>query len=139
LPAAFPWLHSQITEPEPPAQASSGKIDEIAGASCAHSAHQNVAADEFFLHIVEHLLTAIGRTQVCGDRDGSGPTGAAIVSLAAARLAAIDGTMMVCAPARAKSTAISRPMPRLPPVMTTTFPENSPGILRSFLEFVRRW
>jgi hypothetical protein len=28
----------------------------------------------------------------------------------------------------AKSTAISRPMPRLPPVMTATFPANSPGI-----------
>ena len=59
---------------------------------------------------------------------GAGPPAAATVLLAAARLFADDDTITVCAPARAKSTAISRPMPRLPPVMTTTFPWNSPGI-----------
>ena len=39
-----------------------------------------------------------------------------------------DEAEAVCAPAAANSVAISRPMPRLPPVTTTTFPENSPGM-----------
>jgi hypothetical protein len=45
-----------------------------------------------------------------------------MVFAAAARLSADDDTITVCAPPRAKSTAISRPMPRLPPVMTATLP-----------------
>src|SRR3954469_19209782 len=59
---------------------------------------------------------------------GAGPPAAAMVFSAAARFSADDDTITVCAPARAKSTAISRPIPRPPPVMTTTFPENSPAM-----------
>src|SRR6516165_7711801 len=55
---------------------------------------------------------------------GTGPP-AAIVLLAAAKFSANEDTMTVCAPARAKSAAISRPMPRLPPVTTATLLENS--------------
>ncbi len=53
---------------------------------------------------------------------GAGPPAAATVLVAAARFASDDDTITVCAPALANSTAISRPMPRLPPVMTATFP-----------------
>src|SRR4249919_2943655 len=56
---------------------------------------------------------------------------AAMVLVADARFEADDETITVCAPAFAKSTAISRPMPRLAPVMTTTLPWNSPGITHS--------
>jgi hypothetical protein len=59
---------------------------------------------------------------------GTGPP-AAIVLLAAARFSANEDTMTVCAPARAKSAAISRPMPRLPPVTTATLLENSPDTI----------
>src|SRR5580704_15010512 len=58
----------------------------------------------------------------------AGPAAASMVLLAASRFSADDDTITVSAPPRANSTAISRPMPRLPPVMTATFPENSPGI-----------
>src|SRR5215813_1045173 len=59
---------------------------------------------------------------------GTGPP-AAIVLLAAARFSADEDTMTVCAPARAKSAAISRPMPRLPPVTTASLLENSPDTI----------
>jgi hypothetical protein len=61
---------------------------------------------------------------------GTGPA-AAIVLLAAARFSVDEDTMTVCAPARARSAAISRPMPRLPPVMTATLSENSPDTIES--------
>ena len=77
---------------------------------------------ELVLRPVEHLLAAIELAQVGGDGERRGPAGRAMVLDAAARLVSDDDTITVCAPALAKSTAISRPMPRLPPVMTTTFP-----------------
>src|SRR5690242_17242734 len=60
--------------------------------------------------------------------NGAGPA-AAIVLLAAARFSVDDDTMTVCAPARARASAISRPMPRLPPVTTATLLENSPDTI----------
>src|SRR3954451_2784575 len=41
------------------------------------------------------------------------------------RLACEEAASTVCAPSRANEAAIALPMPRLPPVTTTTFPENS--------------
>src|SRR5215472_14059862 len=61
---------------------------------------------------------------------GTGPV-AAIVLLATARFSADEDTMTVCAPARARSAAICLPMPRLPPVTTATFLENSPDTIES--------
>ena len=37
-----------------------------------------------------------------------------------------EAASTVCAPSRANDSAIALPMPRLPPVTTTTFPSNSP-------------
>jgi hypothetical protein len=54
---------------------------------------------------------------------------AAIDLLAAARFSVDEDTMTVCVPARARSAAISRPMPRLPPVTTATLFENSPDTI----------
>src|SRR6185503_18176771 len=59
--------------------------------------------------------------------NGSAPT-FATASRAAARFSAEDEASTHFAPSRAKATAIARPMPRLPPVTTTTLLENSPGI-----------
>ena len=59
---------------------------------------------------------------------GSTPPAARMAAAATARLAADDDASTVCAPSRAKASAIALPMPRLPPLTTTTFPENSPGI-----------
>src|SRR5262245_37317393 len=51
-----------------------------------------------------------------------------IVSAAAARFAADEAARTRLAPSRANACATARPMPRLPPVTTTTFPAKSPGI-----------
>ncbi len=59
---------------------------------------------------------------------GSGPPAAATTFAASARLAALDAASTVCAPSRANATTMARPMPRLPPLTTTTFPSNSCGI-----------
>src|SRR5262249_46444916 len=58
------------------------------------------------------------------------------VLAAAARCSAIDDASKVGAPSRSNAAAIPRPMPRLPPVTTTTLPWNSPAILVLLLCFV---
>ena len=53
---------------------------------------------------------------------GAGPPAAPTVFAAASRFDSDDDTSTVCAPSFASATAMPRPMPRLPPVMTATFP-----------------
>src|SRR6185503_7294546 len=56
-----------------------------------------------------------------------------IVAAAASRFACDDAASTVCAPSRANDCAIARPIPRLPPVTTTTLSENSPIPVLAFL------
>ena len=56
---------------------------------------------------------------------GGGPPAAATTFAPSDRLAGFDAASTVCAPSRAKAAATARPMPRLPPVTTTTLPVNS--------------
>src|SRR6516165_932914 len=58
---------------------------------------------------------------------GGGPS-AAIALAAAARFCSEEEASTVCAPSRAKASAMPRPIPRLAPEMTTILPSNSPAI-----------
>ena len=105
------------------------QVDEIAGTGRARRADQNVAAVEF--------RPSPRRTPAGSRRAGAGPprrqrrrpAGRGDGLARGGKVSAEEDTMTVCAPARANSTAISRPMPRLPPVMTATLSENSSGIV----------
>jgi hypothetical protein len=59
---------------------------------------------------------------------GSAPPAPATVLAASARLAADDAASTQVALSRANATAIARPIPLLPPVMTTTLFWNSPAM-----------
>src|SRR5919197_2814905 len=59
--------------------------------------------------------------------NGCGPS-APIALEAAARFCSEEEASTVCAPSRAKASAVPRPIPRLAPEMTTTLSLNSPGI-----------
>src|SRR5712691_1425993 len=58
---------------------------------------------------------------------GCGPSAPTVLA-AAARLGSDEEASTVCAPARTNASAMPRPMPRLPPEMTTILPSNSPGM-----------
>ena len=70
---------------------------------------------------------------------GSGAPVFAIALAAAARLSADIAASTVCAPLPAKAAAMARPMPRLPPVTTTTFPLNSASIRPPAAQFAIRY
>src|SRR5262249_33474082 len=111
------------------------KFEKITTTRCTGIVDKDVAAFEFFVDCLEQLLAAGKRPQIPGNRHWGRPSGPMALA-AAARLSALAAAKTTCAPSRAKALAIALPIPRLPPLTTTTFPSNSFGTGLS-LDFVQ--
>ena len=70
-------------------------------------------------------LQPSSRRRSAAQMSGRGEPLWTMASDAALRFASDDAARTVCAPSAANAAAMPRPMPRLPPVTTTTFPANS--------------